>query len=183
MGQSWSGIRKRLEKDLLANSLRGRVKYFITKYTDANDDEARFSIIIDGKEMFNANVFTFWTMYNQLSKTAKDKLNTPEGQWNHMYFETDTEDKEINQKVEQQLLNKGIFSVYYFTHALREYLNQEIRKSICSDNPLVRILAVLDRRVGKRTLERVGKSFKMEPEWVQPFYKLRLDAEHIEYEK
>ncbi|SHJ87919.1 hypothetical protein SAMN02745248_01208 [Hathewaya proteolytica DSM 3090] len=183
MGQSWSGVRRRLEQELLAESLRGRVRYFMTKYPAANDDEARFSILIDNKEMFNSNVFTFWPMYIQSSEAAKKELNTPERQWNGKHMEFDSENKEVEQTVEDELLYKGIFPVYAFTNALREYFNQGIEKSICSENPLIRILAVLDRRVGKRTIERVSKNFSAELEWVQPFYKLRLEAENVEYEK
>jgi len=43
MGDSWSGVRKRLEQDLLCDALKGRLKYFITKYNNAHDESGRVS--------------------------------------------------------------------------------------------------------------------------------------------
>lgn len=40
-----------------------------------------------------------------------------------------------------------------FCEALEQYRNQSIQESIGSENPLVRMFAVLDGRVGKRMLE------------------------------
>ena len=39
------------------------------------------------------------------------------------------------------------------------------------------ILAILDKRVGKRTLEKIkeAEEYKKHPEWVRQFYELRLN--------
>lgn len=39
------------------------------------------------------------------------------------------------------------------------------------------MLAILDRRVGKRRLEKIAEIIHEQPEWLQPIYRLRLDAE------
>ena len=52
MGQSWSGIRKRLEEDLLCYSLKGRVQYQITKYRKSHDESGRIAILFDGHQIF-----------------------------------------------------------------------------------------------------------------------------------
>jgi len=44
---------------------------------------------------------------------------------------------------------------------------------------MVRLLAVLDRRVGKRTLEKLKDEVDKQPEWLKKFYLLRLEAEGI----
>lgn len=46
-------------------------------------------------------------------------------------------------------------------------------------NPLVRMFAVLDRRVGKRTLEKLALCVDEQPAWLREFYLLRLEAEKI----
>ena len=51
MSNSWSGVRKRLERDLLCEKLRGRVQYFLTHYHGAPDNYGRFAVRLDGKEI------------------------------------------------------------------------------------------------------------------------------------
>lgn len=48
-----------------------------------------------------------------------------------------------------------------------------------NENYLIRFLAIMDRRVGKRTLEKIRNAdlYKEYPEWVQQFYRLRLEKD------
>jgi len=41
------------------------------------------------------------------------------------------------------------------------------------------MFAVLDRRVGKRTLTKVKETIEEQPLWLKQFYQLRLAAEGI----
>ncbi|WP_193224629.1 hypothetical protein [Bacillus sp. B1-b2] len=41
------------------------------------------------------------------------------------------------------------------------------------------ILAIIDRRVGKRRLIKMYETIDEEKDWVQDFYRLRCDAEGI----
>ena len=41
------------------------------------------------------------------------------------------------------------------------------------------MFAILDRRVGKRTLERLKDLLNEQPEWLKPFYLLRFEAENL----
>lgn len=61
-----------------------------------------------------------------------------------------------------------------FAEALEAYRNQDIRESIQSHNPIVKMFALLDRRVGVRTLEKMETSIQEEPEWVQQVYEFRV---------
>ena len=47
---SWSGIRKKLEKEYLAESLQGHIQYFATTYSKSPDHEGRAAIRYDGKD-------------------------------------------------------------------------------------------------------------------------------------
>ena len=51
--RQWSKTRKRLEQDLLCEALRGRVRYFATRYRRAHDQFGRYSIVVDGKDALN----------------------------------------------------------------------------------------------------------------------------------
>jgi hypothetical protein len=50
----------------------------------------------------------------------------------------------------------GVFAGYDLPMAMREYLRLSIDAAIASPNPLVRVLAVLDRRAGARRLARLN---------------------------
>ena len=68
-----------------------------------------------------------------------------------------------------------------FCDALAAYRTQDIAASLHSENPLVRMLAILDRRVGKRTLSALRDTVSQQPEWLQNFYRLRMDAEDFQH--
>ena len=46
-------------------------------------------------------------------------------------------------------------------------------------NPLVRIFALLDRRLGKRRLLALEESMEQELDWVRAFYVIRMQAEGL----
>ena len=64
-----------------------------------------------------------------------------------------------------------------FCEALEMYRSQDINNSITSCNPLVRMFAILDRRIGKRTLNKLKNEISKQPFWLQQFYELRISAE------
>ena len=45
--------------------------------------------------------------------------------------------------------------------------------------PIVRIFALLDRRLGKRRLAALADVMETELDWVRPFYRLRMEAEGL----
>ncbi len=50
---------------------------------------------------------------------------------------------------------RGVFAGYDLSQAMRLFITLSIDDALASDNPLIRALAVLDRRVGKRRLTRL----------------------------
>ena len=88
----------------------------------------------------------------------------------------------IRKELEENFLCDSLKGrVKYFYHnapnAIYEYKNSNIIDSINSENMLVRMLAVMDRRVGKRTLFKLTNKIYDQLDWLKFFYKLRLDAE------
>lgn len=63
-----------------------------------------------------------------------------------------------------------------FCDALNAYRNQPIQESIASPNPIVRMFAVLDRRLGARTVEKLRQEIENQPEWLRFFYRLRTET-------
>ena len=82
---------------------------------------------------------------------------------------------------EQNYWNRyqALFDNGFFYEAFHEFDNQSIEKSLVSANPLVRIFALLDRRLGKRRLLALEKSMEQELDWVRAFYVIRMQVEGL----
>lgn len=76
-------------------------------------------------------------------------------------------------------INNSDFDICDVTEVIREYKSLPIEKSIVSENLIIRMFAIMDRRIGKRTLRKLADQVDIQPEWLQFFYKLRLDSEKI----
>ena len=165
--KSWSDIRKTLEQDRLAPSLRGRVQYFITRYREAHDDHGRIAIRVDGEEVFKSSIFNEFKLDGEIERRIDEQFPELTG-------------RDRRNKENELLITEGAASDHAFYYAFSEYDTQSIEQSLESKNALVRILAILDRRVGKRRLAAIKeRGFDGEPEWVQFFYRLRLKAEGL----
>lgn len=160
---NWSSIRHKLEKEYLALSLRGRIRYFVTRYKFSHDQEGRAAILLDGKEVLRGNYY---------SKFFKSDLFPRDEKCSHRI-------KNEYSYMDEVALNLGCFDQRCFYSAFEEFDNQSIDESLKSDNLLVRIFAILDRRVGKRRLVKMREGIDNEPELFQFFYKVRADAEQI----
>lgn len=154
---TWTGMRHKLENDYLAPALRGRIRYFVTAYRESHDQVGRAAILLDGKEILNGNFFNFY---------FKDHLipDDPNRKWHAM---------------DEIALSHGIFDEYSFYHSFSIFDNQSIEESLASDDLLVRIFAILDRRIGKRRLSAMQEQIKNEPQILQLFYLIRAEAEKL----
>lgn len=71
------------------------------------------------------------------------------------------------------------FSQVKFFDVVNEYFDNSIQKSMESSEVITKILIILDKRVGKRTLIKMEDSIRNDEEIMQLFYKLRCEAEGI----
>ena len=163
MNKPWSKVRQMLEEDFLCESLKGRVRYFTTRYRHAHDGTGRVCILIDDIEKLNMPFQTENEMYAEVYRRKDDSKSL----------------KDWCDEVAGEFHNNGIFEPGDFGVALNEYFENSIEQSLNSDDLLVRLLAILDRRTGKRTLERIKPTINDLPEWLQYFYNLRLENENI----
>lgn len=163
---TWSGIRDKLENDYLAPSLRGHITYFATSYSKCPDHEGRTAVLNDGIEILSSNYYEH--MISQSIQWYKIKEDDPDISYSKKWI-----------MAFDLALNEGTFDQHYLYRAFQEFDNQSIEKSISSENPLVRMFAILDRRVGKRTLVKLKNKVEKELEWLKPFYLLRFEAENM----
>lgn len=162
----WSGIRKKLEEDYLCTALKGRIQYFCTSYSKCPDHEGRAAILLDGAEVLKSNYYAYEATRNHTQRAVEVQYS-------------DLSRVACWQQAFQATLNHGCFDQRIFYQAFQEFDNQGIARSLQSANPLVRILALLDRRVGKRRLLALQHQMEQELDWVRFFYFLRIEAEEI----
>ena len=160
---SWSGMRKYLEKEMLADSLKGRVSYFCSTFVGMHGF-GLFAIKVDG---IAVKQFSMETVASGVYTGGKPVCMTT--YWKGYWAE----------KGKTPLGSRREFDDEEFSDALRQYRGLRINDSLLSYNPIVRMFAILDRRAGKRTLEKISATVEAQPEWLQFFYKLRMDAEDI----
>lgn len=163
---SFSGMRKYLENDMIADSLKGRVRYGCTSYVGM-DGCRIFEVCIDNKQVKR---FSWETVNTYFINNGYKGNNEPFGRqeyWEGFWLLMNK--YPIQERTE--------YTDGEFADALETYRNQDIHKSISSQNPIVRMFAVLDRRIGKRTLEKIKPSIDDQPDWLKQFYLLRLNAE------
>lgn len=148
--KSWSLIRKKLEQEYLADSLKGHIKYFATRYRKSHDQEGRASILFDGKEIIKGCFL----------------------KWEENRFD-------IEENCNALAVELNAFDQIDFYQSFYIYENQSIEESLQSENMLVKILAIFDCRVGKRTLLKLQESIENEPKYIQEVFHIRAQAEGI----
>lgn len=82
MSQSWSGIKKRIETDMLCPALRGRVKYMITKYRKTHDESGRVAILVDKQEIIQGDIFRYYRGQREVEQRIKAEQHVPRRVWN-----------------------------------------------------------------------------------------------------
>ena len=148
---TWSGIRKKLESEYLAKSLQGHIQYYATTYSRSHDHEGRAAIRYDGKEIIKGCYWYNWTKAGQFPKDEKYERRM----------------REENAFTDDTALKLGVFDQRSFYAAFQEFDQQSIEKSLKSENLIVRIFAVLDRRVGKRRLLMMKDTIEAGTEYFQ----------------
>ena len=163
---SWSGMRKYLEQEMLADSLRGRIRYNCPSGVNLYEFP-RYEICVDDKSYKDFS----WTAVNSYF-IRQGYVNKPHPMNNRDYW------RDFHQLLAQRPPEtRTEYTHNEFVDALGVYRQQDIQSSLASDDPIVRMFAVLDRRVGKRTLEKLKETINDQPDWLRYFYELRLTAE------
>ncbi len=148
---SWKGMKKYLEQKMLCPELKGRINFHYEVYPRFGWASACFVLSLDGDI-----IKTFGENY------AIARLEE-QGKW-----------KYGQDLYRIPIQGRDEYTDCEFSDALQAYRNQSIQTSICSDNPIMRMFAILDRRVGKRTLARLRDSINDQPQWLRCLYEVRM---------
>jgi len=159
---SWSGMRKYLEQEMLAESLKGRVRYGCTTYPGMDGCHI-FEICLDGKQFKR---FSWETVNTYFIKQGYKDNKSPEetaGYWDGFW----------SMLAQYPISSRTEYTDEEFCDALAIYRNQDIGISISSPHPLVKMFALLDRRVGKRTMDKLQEQIAEWPIWLRELYEWR----------
>jgi hypothetical protein len=158
----WSQLRKGIE-DRVTPRLRSRVQLHSTRYRRSADQEGRAWITVDGREV--------WTMATAvhlvpLWQRAADVAAADE----------QLSQVEANARAIEEFGAEGRFTQLTFYAALDEYLTLPVDRALASRNVLIRALAMVDRRLGRRRFVAIVLAAD-DPELVRVFHRLRAEAE------
>lgn len=167
----WSKAKKRL-MSLVCESLHSRVDFQVINYRKAHDQLGRAVITVDKVEMLS--MCTITAEREEYYRERDIRIQLDDFSYDNVF-----NNRAIQEQAQEQLKAEGIYAQYDFFSALEEYFNSPIEVSLKSNDMLIKILCILDRRVGKRTLRKMEESISEEKSLVQDFYKLRCDAENI----
>lgn len=167
--KSWAGLNRQLS-ECLCDAFKPRITYFLTGYSAVHNAHGRAAIRLDGKELVR---FSWHEMYRQ------EKQLSQLSAFCDMPFEA------AQNLLKPQWNADCAYSEMDFLDAALRFRNLPIRDALESENGIIRILGILDRRVGKRTLRQIAERRDYEglPHWVSQFYRLRLSECRLLQEK
>ena len=180
-------IKKQLDTEFLCDSLKKQVTYDLTQYDPAPWYQQHFIIKCGGETIFESfQAFYYldsrYVEPNEYRAPSKDILQRYIDRWK--VGEDDIPKSEILRQKEEAAHeeyahSQGIYGVEEIVYYIGSYLHNSISDSLNSGEYFVRALAILDRRVGKRTLEKLAKEKTDIPDWLKRIYRVRFEAEGI----
>ena len=168
----WSKLKQRIEEGL-ADSAKGRVEVWSTRYRRAHDQEGEAWITIDGQRVHSMGTLTHlieWYERSRELQKERDCLDYRDRAQIDGY-------REAEREVQTQLRSEGVIPLWEFNDALFEYLNMSLEQVLNSDQMIVRALGMFDKRLGKRRLAAMDVSG--EHELIKGFYRVRCALEGL----
>lgn len=164
----WSKEKKFLE-DKLAESLIGKIEYNLeggrkTTWGATYKVEIRYnkkSLVKFGEGI------NYRTSYYESLEMAKLEEITWTKEESYMVF----------LKVQQRLWDEETYTIDLFFKGMVEYLSLSIEDALKHDEWMIRLFAIMDKRLGKRSLLKLEKEINTYPKMLQIIYKIRMKEE------
>ena len=172
LAMRWSKLKQRIEEGL-AESAKGRVEVWNTRYRKAHDQEGEAWITIDGQRVHSMGSVTHMIEWYERSRALQEKRDCLD----YRDREQIQGYRDAQKEVETQLRAEGVIPLWDFNDALFEYLNMSLEQILSSDQMIVRAMGMFDKRLGKRRLASMDVS--EEHELIQGFYRIRCAFEGL----
>ncbi|OXS56943.1 hypothetical protein B1A99_18995 [Cohnella sp. CIP 111063] len=185
---SWSKLKQHLES-FLCPALYGRVEYRATGYRYLPDKAGICYIAVDKKNVLNMSDLTTLIRWYQTELEIKNDpdIQIPISNEEIKAVRKDTkgtvpEDRlkvivrkrKISEYAKKLLSEQSALSKSNFIVVANKFLSTPIEVSLESNDILLNILALVDRRVGKKRILNMAENIKSKHPIVQYFYELRL---------
>lgn len=165
---AWSKLRAGIEGRFAA-SLRGRLRVHQARYRNTLEEMGRIWFELDGREIASFETLPALKRRVELSHELLD-VN---GGWGTAgaYHAADAEALRL-------IKLQGEQSDYVVKDDLEAFLSLSIEDALSSPNPLLKALAIADRRTGKRRLQRTEVTERAHP-LIRAIFEARCLAEEI----
>ncbi|MED4911010.1 hypothetical protein P9761_22810 [Brevibacillus centrosporus] len=185
---SWSKLKQQLES-FLCPALQGKVEYRATGYRYLPDKAGLCYIAVDKKNVFHMSDKTTsikWYQTEQEIKSDPDiRIPISDEEIEAVRKETKgivpedrqrviARNRKISEYAKELLLAQAALSKSNFSGVATKFLSISIEESMESNDILLNILALVDRRVGKKRILNMAEKMKGKHPIVQYFYELRL---------
>lgn len=168
----WSKIKKNIESGF-SDSLAGRVKIYTTSYGSDLDVKELYNrgwITVDGVEVVNFSTPDAFFIHGR-DLNATTPTNYP----------ANAVKKEYVNRTSNHLSEKGEFSKFDLTFCCSSFMSMSIKDAMEHESPIIRMLCVLDKRLGKRRCILMSQK-ELHP-LVRYFLDIRMEAERGKAER
>jgi hypothetical protein len=155
----WSKLRSHL-KEFTAQRVRKRIDFHLTNYLKLGESANEFIVTIDRQKVFSAS--TSRHSIATYIKTRRTGLIA-------------TGDGPEPYEVEKNLTEREVHAPQDITSSIRTYFDLDPKLALTSSDPIIRALAMIDKRIGKRTLKAIEIADD-EHSLVRTLYSLRMEC-------
>lgn len=190
---AWSKTKQQLES-FICDGLKGRVEYRSTAYKYASDKSGKCYITVDKKEVFamseKKSIVTWYKLEQEIKKDSSIQVQVTDYEIQAVRkelgdsipvdrLEVIAKNRKQSEVAKQIMTAQVMLSKSDFYQAANGFLSSSIDNCINGNDIILNILALIDRRVGKKRLRDLRFSIEMKHPIVQYFYKLRCEVEGI----
>ncbi|MFC7677543.1 hypothetical protein [Paenibacillus sp. GCM10028914] len=184
---SWSKLKQQLES-FLSPALSGKVEYRATSYSYLPGKAGNCYITVDKKNVFNMSDSAGSIRWYQTEQEIKNDPNIqiPISNEEIEAVRQDTKgtvpedrlkviarNRKITELAKELLSAQTSISKSNFVVVANKFLSTSIDENLESNDILLNILALVDRRVGKKRILNMSEKIKLKHPIVQYFYELR----------
>jgi hypothetical protein len=133
----WSKLKHSIEERFAPEAV-GHVEVHTTRYRHAHDQEGETLVTIDGTKVYGSSYYQYMKARFPVFDQRGDMVPL--------------EDRE---KIDHELRERGIEDHIALNRAMFDSLSQPLDEMLSDIRPLIRALAILDKRCGKRRLAKL----------------------------
>jgi hypothetical protein len=169
----WTKLKAAIESRF-AKSVRRRVTCHQARYRSSHEELGRIWIAVDGHQIAEFSSAKGLRRRSELADQIREVSGNPQygipGQ-DELYHLADRQARAIGRRAGEQTDDEVL-------DELAESLSLSLEGALSSPSPLVRGLALLDRRLGKRRLRQLAFGVREHP-LVQALYRIRCEADGV----